>query len=59
MNNRPNLITLDYYMAVENIEEFSDCDHFRLVVPVFVVVVIFVIGAVAVNSQLLLESREH
>jgi len=30
VNNRPNLITLDYYMAVENIEEFSDCDHFRL-----------------------------
>ena len=55
-------------MAVENIEEFSDCDHFRLVVPVAIVVVvfivvavdvIFVIGNVAVQSELLHGKREH
>ncbi|XP_023340081.1 glycine N-methyltransferase [Eurytemora carolleeae] len=30
VNNRPNLITLDYFMNVEGMDEFSECDQFRL-----------------------------
>jgi len=30
VNNTANLITLDYFMNVEGMDEFQDCDHFRL-----------------------------
>jgi hypothetical protein len=29
VNNKPNLITLDYYMNVEDIEGLADSNHFR------------------------------
>jgi len=30
VNNKANLITLDYYMNVEHLNGYNDCDHFRL-----------------------------
>ena len=31
MNNKPNLITLDYFMNVEDIEGLADSNHFRFI----------------------------